>query len=104
MEVSTLPSVVLACFSFHLNFLAASGGFGWNQEQQDLQLGGLLRLGLSLLGSQQQEDLGFKAGMKGGFSWGAQQDQDFGLFGNLLKGGLSLAGKAARSPAGKYAM
>ena len=42
---------------FNTPFGGASGGFGWNQEQQDLQLGGLIKLGLSLLGSQQQQNL-----------------------------------------------
>jgi len=79
-------------------------------QQQDLQLGGLLKLGLGLLGGikAQQEDLGFKAGFKGGVNWGAQQDQDFGLFGSILKTGMKLGSKgiraASKSDTVKYAL
>ena len=53
-------------------------------QEQDLQLGGLLKLGLGLLGGiKQQEDLGFKGGFGGGVSWGAQQDLGFGFNGGF---------------------
>merc|ERR1712226_1826610 len=55
----------------------------FNQEEQDLQLGGLLKLGLGLLAGQQQEDLGFKGGFAGGVNWGAQQDLGFGFNGGF---------------------